>query len=101
MSTNRHTATEVAIPLSTSNKSCNHKSKLSEQQKNRKYYISPSNRIQDKLLKLRHNYEVLMSSKNAEECYMILKEKILTATEHHIPRKRIRPTNNPPWFSRD
>ncbi|KAF2347762.1 Endonuclease/exonuclease/phosphatase [Trinorchestia longiramus] len=46
-----------------------------------------------------HNYEVLMSNKNAEKWYMILKDKIATATEHHIPRKRIRPTNNPPWFS--
>ncbi|KAF2349129.1 hypothetical protein FHG87_020114 [Trinorchestia longiramus] len=45
-----------------------------------------------------HNYEVLMSNKNVEECYMILKDKIATATEHHIPRKRIRTTNNPPWF---
>ncbi|KAF2355068.1 hypothetical protein FHG87_014178 [Trinorchestia longiramus] len=48
-----------------------------------------------------NNYEVLMSNKNAEECYMILKEKIATATEHHIPRKQIRPTNNPPWFSQE
>ncbi|KAF2346267.1 hypothetical protein FHG87_022977 [Trinorchestia longiramus] len=45
-----------------------------------------------------YNYEVLMNNKNAEECYMILKNKIATATDHHIPRKRIRPTNNPPWF---
>ncbi|KAF2344062.1 Reverse transcriptase domain [Trinorchestia longiramus] len=45
-----------------------------------------------------HNYEVLMHNKNAEECYMILKDKIVTATKHHIPRKRIRPTNNNPWF---
>ncbi|KAF2346820.1 hypothetical protein FHG87_022422 [Trinorchestia longiramus] len=21
--------------------------------------------------------------------------------DHHIPRKRIRPTNNPPWFSQE
>ncbi|KAF2364634.1 hypothetical protein FHG87_004617 [Trinorchestia longiramus] len=48
-----------------------------------------------------HNYKVLMSNKNAEECYMILKEKIATATEHHILRKRVRPTNNPPWFSQE
>ncbi|KAF2355879.1 hypothetical protein FHG87_013365 [Trinorchestia longiramus] len=48
-----------------------------------------------------HNYEVLMSNKNAEECYVILKEKIVTATEHRIPRKQIRPTNNPPWFSQE
>ncbi|KAF2362525.1 Endonuclease/exonuclease/phosphatase [Trinorchestia longiramus] len=48
-----------------------------------------------------HNYEVLMSNKNAEECYMILKEKIATATEHHIPRKRVRRTNNPPLFSQE
>ncbi|KAF2351300.1 hypothetical protein FHG87_017943 [Trinorchestia longiramus] len=41
-----------------------------------------------------YNYEVLMSNKNAEECYMIFKDKIATATGHHIPRKRIRPTNN-------
>ncbi|KAF2352771.1 Endonuclease/exonuclease/phosphatase [Trinorchestia longiramus] len=41
-----------------------------------------------------HNYEILMSNKNVMECYMILKEKIATATEHHIPSKRIRPTNN-------
>ncbi|KAF2365973.1 hypothetical protein FHG87_003267 [Trinorchestia longiramus] len=40
-----------------------------------------------------HNYEVLMSIKNAEECYMTLKEKIATATEHHVQRKRVRPTN--------
>ncbi|KAF2352897.1 Reverse transcriptase domain [Trinorchestia longiramus] len=46
-----------------------------------------------------HNYEILMSNKNAKECYMILKEKIATATEHHISSNRIRPTNNPPWFS--
>ncbi|KAF2351854.1 Endonuclease/exonuclease/phosphatase [Trinorchestia longiramus] len=55
-----------------------------------------------KLMKKDHgsnNYEVLMSNKNAEECYMILKEKIATATKHHTPRKRIRQTNNPPWFS--
>ncbi|KAF2361447.1 hypothetical protein FHG87_007797 [Trinorchestia longiramus] len=31
----------------------------------------------------------------------ILKDKIATATDHHIPRKRIRPTNNPPWFSQE
>ncbi|KAF2358335.1 Reverse transcriptase domain [Trinorchestia longiramus] len=42
-----------------------------------------------------------MSNKNAEECYMMLKDKIATATEHHIPRKRFRPTNNPPWFSQE
>ncbi|KAF2364393.1 Endonuclease/exonuclease/phosphatase [Trinorchestia longiramus] len=48
-----------------------------------------------------YNYEVLMNNKNAEECYMILKDKIATATDHHIPRKRIRPTNNPPWFSHE
>ncbi|KAF2345743.1 hypothetical protein FHG87_023501 [Trinorchestia longiramus] len=48
-----------------------------------------------------YNYEILMSNKNAEECYMILKDKIATATDHHIPRKRIRPTNNPPWFSQE
>ncbi|KAF2349414.1 hypothetical protein FHG87_019830, partial [Trinorchestia longiramus] len=45
-----------------------------------------------------YNYKVLMNNKNAEECYRILKDKIETATDHHIPRKRIRPTNNPPWF---
>ncbi|KAF2360362.1 hypothetical protein FHG87_008880 [Trinorchestia longiramus] len=38
-----------------------------------------------------YNYEVLMNNKNAEECYMILKDKTATATDHHIPRKRIRP----------
>ncbi|KAF2358644.1 hypothetical protein FHG87_010598 [Trinorchestia longiramus] len=48
-----------------------------------------------------YNYEVLMNNKNAEECYMILKDKIATATDHHIPRKRIRPTNNPSWFSQE
>ncbi|KAF2348737.1 Reverse transcriptase domain [Trinorchestia longiramus] len=48
-----------------------------------------------------YNYEVLMSNKNAEECYMILKGKIATATEHHIPRKQVRPTNNPPCFSQE
>ncbi|KAF2354743.1 hypothetical protein FHG87_014502 [Trinorchestia longiramus] len=48
-----------------------------------------------------YNYEVLMNNKNAEECYMILKDKIASATDHHIPRKRIRPTNNPPWFSQE
>ncbi|KAF2347264.1 Reverse transcriptase domain [Trinorchestia longiramus] len=47
-----------------------------------------------------YNYKVLMSNKNVE-CYMILKDKIATATDHHIPRKRIRPTNNPPWFSQE
>ncbi|KAF2344529.1 Reverse transcriptase domain [Trinorchestia longiramus] len=49
----------------------------------------------------RYNYGVLMSIKNAEECYMTLKDKIATATDHHIPKKRIRPTNNPPWFSQE
>ncbi|KAF2357098.1 hypothetical protein FHG87_012145 [Trinorchestia longiramus] len=34
-----------------------------------------------------YNYEVLMSKKNAEDCYMILKDEIATATDHHIPRK--------------
>ncbi|KAF2352090.1 hypothetical protein FHG87_017153 [Trinorchestia longiramus] len=48
-----------------------------------------------------YNYEVLLSNKNAEECYTILKDKIATTTEHHIPRKRIRPTNNPPWLSQE
>ncbi|KAF2343227.1 hypothetical protein FHG87_026017, partial [Trinorchestia longiramus] len=48
-----------------------------------------------------YNYEVLMNNRNAEECYMKLKDKIATATDHHIPRKRIRPTNNPPWFSQE
>ncbi|KAF2352429.1 hypothetical protein FHG87_016815 [Trinorchestia longiramus] len=47
------------------------------------------------------NYEVLMNNKNAEECYMILKDKIANATDHHIQRKRFRPTNNPPWFSQE
>ncbi|KAF2345796.1 hypothetical protein FHG87_023451 [Trinorchestia longiramus] len=47
------------------------------------------------------NYEVIMSDKNAGECYMILKDKIATATEHHIPRKRIRQTNNPSWSSQE
>ncbi|KAF2353385.1 hypothetical protein FHG87_015859 [Trinorchestia longiramus] len=45
-----------------------------------------------------YNYKVLMSNKNTEECYMMLKDKIATVTEHHIRIKRIRPTNNPPWF---
>ncbi|KAF2357940.1 Endonuclease/exonuclease/phosphatase [Trinorchestia longiramus] len=48
-----------------------------------------------------YNYEVLMNNKNAEECYMILKDKIAPAPDHHIPRKRIRPTNNTPWFSQE
>ncbi|KAF2345518.1 hypothetical protein FHG87_023726 [Trinorchestia longiramus] len=48
-----------------------------------------------------NNYEVLVSNKNAEECYVILTEKIATATELHIPTKRMRPTNNPPWFSQE
>ncbi|KAF2352887.1 Reverse transcriptase domain [Trinorchestia longiramus] len=48
-----------------------------------------------------YNYEVLMNDKNAEECYMILKDKIASATDHLIPIKRIRPTNNPPWFSQE
>ncbi|KAF2351390.1 hypothetical protein FHG87_017851 [Trinorchestia longiramus] len=48
-----------------------------------------------------YNYEVLMSNKNAKERNMKLKDEIATATEHHIPRKRIRPTNNPPWFSQE
>ncbi|KAF2345991.1 hypothetical protein FHG87_023253, partial [Trinorchestia longiramus] len=48
-----------------------------------------------------YNYEVLMNDKNAEECHMILQDKIATATDHHIPRKRIRTTNNPPWFSQE
>ncbi|KAF2366907.1 hypothetical protein FHG87_002338 [Trinorchestia longiramus] len=48
-----------------------------------------------------YNYEVFMNNKNAEEYYMILKDKIATATDHHIPRKRIRPTNNAPWFSQE
>ncbi|KAF2364700.1 Reverse transcriptase domain [Trinorchestia longiramus] len=42
-----------------------------------------------------------MSNKNAEQCYMMFNEKIATTTLHHIPRKRIRPTNNPPWFSQE
>ncbi|KAF2351558.1 Endonuclease/exonuclease/phosphatase [Trinorchestia longiramus] len=48
-----------------------------------------------------YNYEVLMNNKNAEESYMILKDKLATATDHHIPRKRIRATNSPPWFSQE
>ncbi|KAF2351054.1 hypothetical protein FHG87_018187 [Trinorchestia longiramus] len=47
------------------------------------------------------DYEVLMRNKNAEECFMILEEKIATATQHHIPTKRIRLTNNPHWFSHE
>ncbi|KAF2344576.1 Reverse transcriptase domain [Trinorchestia longiramus] len=31
-----------------------------------------------------------MNNKNAEECYMILKDKIATVTDHHIPRKKKR-----------
>ncbi|KAF2348682.1 Endonuclease/exonuclease/phosphatase [Trinorchestia longiramus] len=57
-----------------------------------------------KLMKEEHgsnNYEVLMSNNNAKECYMILKEKIATATKHHIPRKRIRPTKILPSFSQE
>ncbi|KAF2364792.1 hypothetical protein FHG87_004451 [Trinorchestia longiramus] len=34
-----------------------------------------------------YNYEVLMSNKNAEECYMILKDKTATATGHHIQKE--------------
>ncbi|KAF2355337.1 hypothetical protein FHG87_013907 [Trinorchestia longiramus] len=34
-----------------------------------------------------YNYEVLMNNKNAKECYMILKDKIATATGHHIPTR--------------
>ncbi|KAF2349447.1 hypothetical protein FHG87_019795 [Trinorchestia longiramus] len=45
------------------------------------------------------SYEVLMVNKNTQESYMILKEKIATATEYHIPTKRLRPTNDSPWFS--
>ncbi|KAF2348524.1 hypothetical protein FHG87_020720 [Trinorchestia longiramus] len=45
-----------------------------------------------------HNYEVLLGNKNAD---MILQEKITSTAEHHVPRKRIRPTNNPPWFSQE
>ncbi|KAF2355284.1 Reverse transcriptase domain [Trinorchestia longiramus] len=48
-----------------------------------------------------HKYEVLMSNKNTEECYMVLKEKIAPVAEHHLPRKLVRPTNNPPWFSHE
>ncbi|KAF2351082.1 Endonuclease/exonuclease/phosphatase [Trinorchestia longiramus] len=48
-----------------------------------------------------NNYEVLMSNKNAEECCVILKEKIATATKLHIPRMQIRPTNTPSWFSQE
>ncbi|KAF2352170.1 hypothetical protein FHG87_017073 [Trinorchestia longiramus] len=48
-----------------------------------------------------HNYEILMSNKNAEESYMILKEKIATATEHRILKKRVRTISNPPWFSEE
>ncbi|KAF2362551.1 Reverse transcriptase domain [Trinorchestia longiramus] len=44
-------------------------------------------------------YEVFMRNINTEECYVILREKIATATEHHISTKRMRPINNPPWFS--
>ncbi|KAF2344739.1 hypothetical protein FHG87_024505 [Trinorchestia longiramus] len=47
------------------------------------------------------NYEVLMRNKNAEKCYMILKEKIGTTTEYHIETKRISPTKNPPWFLKE
>ncbi|KAF2347653.1 Endonuclease/exonuclease/phosphatase [Trinorchestia longiramus] len=47
------------------------------------------------------DYEVLMRNKNAKECFMILEEKIATATEHPIPTKQIRPANNPPWFSQE
>ncbi|KAF2353137.1 Reverse transcriptase domain [Trinorchestia longiramus] len=39
-----------------------------------------------------YNYEVLMNNKNAEECYMIFKDKIATATDHHIPRKAVKRT---------
>ncbi|KAF2351935.1 hypothetical protein FHG87_017307 [Trinorchestia longiramus] len=45
-----------------------------------------------------NNYEVLMSNKNAGECYMILKETIASATEYYILTERIMPTNNPTWF---
>ncbi|KAF2365242.1 hypothetical protein FHG87_004002 [Trinorchestia longiramus] len=44
------------------------------------------------------NYEVLMRNKNAEECDMILKEKITTATEHHVPTKRMKQPITPLGF---
>ncbi|KAF2359755.1 Reverse transcriptase domain [Trinorchestia longiramus] len=47
------------------------------------------NRVNFELMKRElssHNYEVLMINKNADEYYMILKDKIATATEHYILR---------------
>ncbi|KAF2352782.1 hypothetical protein FHG87_016462 [Trinorchestia longiramus] len=46
-----------------------------------------------------NNYEVLMRNKNVKEYYMILKEKIAIAKEHHIQTKKIRPINGFLWFS--
>ncbi|KAF2355315.1 hypothetical protein FHG87_013927 [Trinorchestia longiramus] len=35
------------------------------------------------------DYEIITRNKNAEECFMMLQEKIAATTEHHIPAKRI------------
>ncbi|KAF2346901.1 hypothetical protein FHG87_022344 [Trinorchestia longiramus] len=44
------------------------------------------------------DYEVLMRNKNDEKCFIILKEKFATATEHHIPTMQLGPITNPSWF---
>ncbi|KAF2365624.1 Reverse transcriptase domain [Trinorchestia longiramus] len=53
--------------------------------------ISKINKFADET-KLRHKAVIGRDTKNAEEFYMILIKKIATATEHHIPRKRVMPT---------
>ncbi|KAF2348318.1 hypothetical protein FHG87_020925 [Trinorchestia longiramus] len=47
------------------------------------------------------NDEVPMRNKNAEKCYMILKEKITTAPEYNIITNPMRPPNHPPWLSQE
>ncbi|KAF2361410.1 hypothetical protein FHG87_007833 [Trinorchestia longiramus] len=47
------------------------------------------------------DYEVLMRNNNALECYVPLKENIATATEHHIQTKRMRPSRNSLWFTKE
>jgi hypothetical protein len=47
------------------------------------------------------NYEELMRNKNAHESYLLLKEKILSATERYIPRKKVKSNNDPPWFTQE
>jgi hypothetical protein len=45
-----------------------------------------------------HDFEELFENRNAEECFILLKNKILEASRTHIPQKKIN-MNRPSWLN--